>query len=57
MLRLPHFLHNRLTDGGEVVSLARRPSFTPRNIPGINKIIIVNIRRTMVSVKYDSEKF
>jgi hypothetical protein len=22
--RLPHFLHNRLTDGGEVVSLTRR---------------------------------
>jgi hypothetical protein len=26
--RLPHFLHNRLTDGGEVVSLTRRPPFT-----------------------------
>jgi hypothetical protein len=23
--RLPHFLENRLTDGGEVVSLTRRP--------------------------------
>jgi hypothetical protein len=23
--RLPHILHNRLTDGGEVVSLTRRP--------------------------------
>jgi hypothetical protein len=23
--RLPHFQHNRLTDGGEVVSLRRRP--------------------------------
>jgi hypothetical protein len=34
MSRLPHFLHNRLTDGGEVVSLARRPPFTPRKIPG-----------------------
>jgi hypothetical protein len=28
--RLPHFLDNRLTDGGEVVSLTRRPSFTPQ---------------------------
>jgi hypothetical protein len=32
--RLPHLLYNRLTDGGEVVSLMRRPSFTPRKIPG-----------------------
>jgi hypothetical protein len=28
--RLPHFLDNRLTDGGEVVSLMRRPAFTPQ---------------------------
>jgi hypothetical protein len=27
--RLPHFLDNRLTDGGEVISLKRRPPFTP----------------------------
>jgi hypothetical protein len=26
--RLPHFLDNRLTDGGEVVSPTRRPPFT-----------------------------
>jgi hypothetical protein len=32
--RLPHFLDNRLTDGGEVVRLTRRPPFTPRKIPG-----------------------
>jgi hypothetical protein len=32
--RLPHFLDNRLTDGGEVVSLTRRPPFIPRKIPG-----------------------
>jgi hypothetical protein len=31
--RVPHFLGSRLTDGGEVVSLTRRPPFTPRNIP------------------------
>jgi hypothetical protein len=31
--RLPHFLDNRLTDGGEVVSLTRRPPLPPRNIP------------------------
>jgi hypothetical protein len=29
--RLPYFLDNRLTDGGEVVSLTRRP---PGKIPG-----------------------
>jgi hypothetical protein len=33
-LRLRHFLDNRLTDGGEVVSLMRRPPFTARKIPG-----------------------
>jgi hypothetical protein len=27
--RLPHFLHNRLTYGGEAVSLPRQPPFTP----------------------------
>jgi hypothetical protein len=27
---LPHILDNRLTDGGEVVSLTRRPCFNPR---------------------------
>jgi hypothetical protein len=31
---LLHFLENRLTDGGEVVSLIRRPPFTPRKILG-----------------------
>jgi hypothetical protein len=28
--RLPYFLDNRLTDGGEFVSLTRRPPFTPQ---------------------------
>jgi hypothetical protein len=32
--RLPHVLDSRLTDGGEVVSLTRRPPFTLRKIPG-----------------------
>jgi hypothetical protein len=27
--RLPHILDNRFTDGGEVVSLTRRPLFSP----------------------------
>jgi hypothetical protein len=28
--RFPHYLDNRLTDGGKVVSLTRRPPFTPQ---------------------------
>jgi hypothetical protein len=32
--RLPHHLGNRLTDGGDAVSLMRRPSSTPRKIAG-----------------------
>jgi hypothetical protein len=28
--RFPHFLDNRPTDGGKVVSLMRRPPFTPQ---------------------------
>jgi hypothetical protein len=34
--RLPHFLENRLTDVGEIVSLTLRPPFTPRKISGTN---------------------
>jgi hypothetical protein len=30
MLRIPHCLDNRLTDGGEVVRLTRRPRSTPQ---------------------------
>jgi hypothetical protein len=29
-LRFPHFLDNRLIDGGKVVRLTRRPPFTPQ---------------------------
>jgi hypothetical protein len=32
--RLPHFLDNRLTDGGEVISLMCRPPFIHGKIPG-----------------------
>jgi hypothetical protein len=32
--KLRHFVDNRLTDGGEVVSHTRRPPFTPRKVPG-----------------------
>jgi hypothetical protein len=30
--KFPHFLDSRLTDGGKVASLTRRPPFTPRKI-------------------------
>jgi hypothetical protein len=30
MLRIPHYLDNRLTDGGKVVSPTHRPHFTPQ---------------------------
>jgi hypothetical protein len=32
--RFPYFLDNRHTEGGEVVSLTRRPHFTPQEVPG-----------------------
>jgi hypothetical protein len=41
MLRFTHFLDNRLIDGGEVVSLTRRPPFTPKNISRILVLISV----------------
>jgi hypothetical protein len=31
--RFQHYLDKRLTNGDEVVSLTRRPPFTPINIP------------------------
>jgi hypothetical protein len=34
MSRFPHFLDNRLTDGGEILSFMWQPPFNPRNIPG-----------------------
>jgi hypothetical protein len=30
MLKIPHFLENQLTDGGEVVSLTDGPRFTTK---------------------------
>jgi hypothetical protein len=40
--RLPHFLDNRLADGREVVSLKRRPPFTPLH-PG-RFMVLISVR-------------
>jgi hypothetical protein len=40
MLGFPHFLDNLLIDGGKVVSLTRRPPFTPKNTPRIFLVLI-----------------
>jgi hypothetical protein len=40
ILRFPHFLDSRLKDGGKVVSPARLPPFTPKNIPRIFLVLI-----------------
>jgi hypothetical protein len=37
--RVPHFLDNRLTDGGNVVSLPRRPPFTPGRF-----LVLISVR-------------
>jgi hypothetical protein len=37
--RLPHFLDNRLTDCGEVVSLTRQPPFTPGRF-----LVLISVR-------------
>jgi hypothetical protein len=43
--RVSHtFLHNGLTDGGEVVSLQRRPPFIPRKFPGTH--VLYRLSRT-----------
>jgi hypothetical protein len=43
--RFPNFLENRVTDGGEVVSLKRRPPFTPRKIVGTHLLEAVSTPR------------
>jgi hypothetical protein len=37
--RLPNYLDNRLTDGGKVVSLKRRPPFTPQEYSGYSFLL------------------
>jgi hypothetical protein len=42
LLRLPHFVENRLTDGGEVVSFALWPLFIPP--PPGRFIVLISVR-------------
>jgi hypothetical protein len=37
---LPHFLDNRFRDGGEAVSLTRRPRFKPRKF----MVLLISVR-------------
>jgi hypothetical protein len=39
MLRIPHCLDNRLTDGGKAVSLTHRPIFNPGRL-----LVLVSLR-------------
>jgi hypothetical protein len=39
--RLPHFLDNRLIDGGEFVSLTRRPPFTPQEDSWYSFLLVI----------------
>jgi hypothetical protein len=36
ILRIPHYLYSRLTDGGEVLNLTRRPRFISQNIISVS---------------------
>jgi hypothetical protein len=52
MSRTPHFLDNRLREGGEVVRLTRRPRFTPQK----HFLVLISVRsqansRTIVRLK------
>jgi hypothetical protein len=40
MLRIPHCVDSRLTDGGKVVSLVHWPRFTHRNIISLLLVLI-----------------
>jgi hypothetical protein len=44
MLKFPHFLDNRLIDGGKVVSLTRRPPFTPSPLPKEDSWLLISVR-------------
>jgi hypothetical protein len=44
MFWIPHFMDNRLTDGGKIVSLTHRPLFNPRSLPVLISVALKEIR-------------
>jgi hypothetical protein len=44
MLRIPHYLDNRLTDGGKVVSPMHLPHFTPQKIIIFMFLVLIPVR-------------
>jgi hypothetical protein len=42
MLRIPQCVHNRLTDGGEVVSLEHRPHSTPQTYFLLLSLVLIS---------------
>jgi hypothetical protein len=44
MLRIPHCLDNRLTDGGKVVSLRHRPRYTNQKRTFILLLALISVR-------------
>jgi hypothetical protein len=59
MLRIPHFLDNQLTGGGEVISLTHRPHSTPQEDSWYSFLLEVesigNRTRTSGSVATNSD--
>jgi hypothetical protein len=54
MLRIPHFLDNRLIDGDKIVSFTRRPPFTPKNIPRIFLVHKILVQKLNIFFNYSS---
>jgi hypothetical protein len=44
MLRIPHCVDNRLTDGGKVVSPTHRPHFTPQKHIFLMFPVLISVR-------------
>jgi hypothetical protein len=57
MLRIPHLLDNRLTDGGKVVSLTHQPPSTSQKllfVRGLSKPLgLVRLEGIGISIKFN----
>jgi hypothetical protein len=51
MSKIPHFLDSRLIDGGEVISLSRRPLITPPPLLGSFAVLIFDNLRAVVGLE------